>query len=72
MLVIVSHILAAGTALGDWRRFLPTHWSYAWTDTLTPEIAWDAMAKGALCSVAYAVVLLAWAWRHFQRKDVTS
>jgi ABC-2 type transport system permease protein len=72
MLVIVSNILDAVTALGEWRRFLPTHWSYAWTDTLTPEIGWDAMAKGALCSVTYAVILLAWAWRHFLKKDVTS
>jgi ABC-2 type transport system permease protein len=72
MLVIVSNILDAVTALGEWRRFLPTHWSYAWTDTLTAEISWDAMARGALCSTVYTVVLLGWAWRHFLRKDVTS
>jgi ABC-2 type transport system permease protein len=72
MLVIVSNILDAVTALGDWRRFLPTHYSYAWTDTLTPEVSWDAMARGTLVSVTYAVVLLTWAWVHFLRKDVTS
>jgi ABC-2 type transport system permease protein len=72
LLVIVSNILDAVTALGDWRRLLPTHYGYAWTDTLTPEVAWDAMARGALVSVTYAVVLLAWAWWHFLRKDVTS
>jgi ABC-2 type transport system permease protein len=72
MLVIVSNILDAVTALGDWRRLLPTHYSYAWTDTLTPEVSYDAMARGALVSVTYAVVLLAWAWWHFLRKDVTS
>jgi ABC-2 type transport system permease protein len=72
MLVIVSNILDAVTALGDWRRLLPTHYSYAWTDTLAPEVTWDAMARGALVSVTYAVVLLAWAWWHFLRKDVTS
>jgi ABC-2 type transport system permease protein len=72
MLVIVSNILDAVTALGEWRRYLPTHWSYAWTDTLNPEIIWDSMATGALCSVLYAVILLAWAWRHFLRKDITS
>ena len=31
MLLIVSTILDAVTALGDWRRFLPTHYSYART-----------------------------------------
>jgi len=72
MLVIVSNILDAVTALGDWRRLLPTHYSYAWTDTLTAEVTWDAMARGALVSVTYAVVLLGWAWWHFLRKDVTS
>ena len=72
MLVIVSNILDAVTALGDWRRLLPTHYAYAWTDTLTPEVAWSGMARGALVSVTYTVVLLAWAWHHFLRKDVTS
>ena len=72
MLVIVSNILDAVTALGDWRRLLSTHYAYAWTDTLTPEVTWNGMARGALVSVTYAVVLLAWAWRHFLRKDVTS
>jgi ABC-2 type transport system permease protein len=72
MLVIVSNILDAVTALGEWRRFLPTHWSYAWTDTLTQEISWDEMARGALCSTVYAVVLLTWAWHHFLKKDITS
>jgi ABC-2 type transport system permease protein len=72
LLVIVSNILDAVTALGDWRRLLPTHYAYAWTDTLTPEVAWNGMARGALVSVTYAVVLLAWAWHHFLRKDVTS
>jgi ABC-2 type transport system permease protein len=72
MLVIVSNILDAVTALGDWRRLLPTHYSYAWTDTLTAEVTWDAMARGALVSVTYTVVLLGWAWWHFHRKDVTS
>jgi ABC-2 type transport system permease protein len=72
MLVIVSNILDAVTALGHWRRLLPTHYSYAWTDTLTPVVSWDGMARGALVSVTYAVVLFAWAWWHFLRKDVTS
>jgi ABC-2 type transport system permease protein len=72
LLVIVSNILDAVTALGRWREVLPTHYSYAWTDALGPTIAWDSMARGALWSVGYSVALLAAAWWHFLRKDVTS
>jgi ABC-2 type transport system permease protein len=72
LLVILSNILDAVTALGDWRRFLPTHYTYAWTDALQAQISWDAMARGALWSIGYSVVLLALAWRHFLRKDITS
>jgi ABC-2 type transport system permease protein len=72
LLVIVSNILDAVTALGAWRELLPTHYQFAWTDVLAPEIAWEAMARGALESVVYGVVLLVVAWRHFERKDITS
>jgi ABC-2 type transport system permease protein len=72
LIVIVSDILDAVTALGDWRRFLPTHYSLAWTDALSADITWDSMARGALWSAGYSVVLLAFAWWHFERKDITS
>ncbi|GAB3244552.1 ABC transporter permease [Kineosporia babensis] len=72
MLVIVCNILDTITALGDWRRFLPTHYSLAWTDVLGAELVWDSMVRGALWSIGYSVVLLAWAWWHFEGKDVTS
>jgi ABC-2 type transport system permease protein len=72
LLVIVSNILDAVTALGRWREGLPTHYSFAWADTLGPTIVWDSMAKGALWSVAYSGVLLAAAWWHFLRKDIVS
>ena len=72
LLVILSNILDAVTALGDWRRVLPTHYSLAWTDVLGAQITWDAMARGALWSIGYSVVLLAAAWWHFERKDITS
>lgn len=72
LLVILSNILDAVTALGDSRRFLPTHYSFAWTDVLGAQITWDGMARGALWSIGYSVVLLAAAWRHFERKDITS
>jgi ABC-2 type transport system permease protein len=72
LLVIVSNILDAVTALGDWRNVLPTHYSYAWTDVLGSTISWDTMARGVLWSLTYTLVLLAAAWLHFLRKDVVS
>jgi ABC-2 type transport system permease protein len=72
LLVIVSNILDAVTALGDWRNVLPTHYAYAWTDALGGTISWDQMARGALWSLTYSLVLLAVAWRHFLRKDIVS
>jgi ABC-2 type transport system permease protein len=72
MLVIVSNILDSVTALGDTRRFLPTHYSLAWTDVLGTDLRWDGMVRGSLWSVGYAMVLLACAWWHFERKDITS
>ncbi|GLZ12384.1 ABC transporter permease [Actinomadura sp. NBRC 104425] len=71
-LVIVSNILDAVTALGSWRDFLPTHWMYAWTDALQPQIQWTGMAKGTALSVAYSVVLFALAFRRFRDRDVVS
>lgn len=72
LLVILSNILDAVTALGDWRRFLPTHYSLAWTDVLAATITWDNMVRGALWSIGYSLVLLAAAWWHFEHKDITS
>jgi ABC-2 type transport system permease protein len=72
VLVIVSNILDAVTALGDLREALPTHYQYSWVDALGPSVSWDAMTKGALYSVGYSIVLLGLAWRHFLRKDVLS
>ena len=72
LLVIVTNILDAVTALGHWREALPVHYQYAWTDALGPEIAWESMARGALWSLTYTLVMLALAWWHFVRKDVVS
>jgi ABC-2 type transport system permease protein len=71
-LVIVSDILDAVTALGDWRRVLPTHWQFAWLDAMQPQISWGGMLEGAAVSVSYALILLAWAFRHFGAKDIVS
>lgn len=72
MLVILSNILDAVTALGQWRQMLPMHYSLAWTDVLGPRISWDQMATGTLWSLGYTLALLCAAWWHFERKDVTS
>jgi ABC-2 type transport system permease protein len=71
-LVIVSNIIDAVTALGHWRDFLPTHWLFAWTDALQPDLVWTGMIKGAVLSASYAIVLLALAVRRFRTKDVVS
>jgi ABC-2 type transport system permease protein len=72
LLVIVSNILDAVTALGSWRQALPTHYQFAWTDALGENIVWDNMARGVLWSLGFALVLLTLAWWHFDRKDVVS
>lgn len=72
LLVIVSNILDAVTALGSLRNGLPTHYQYSWVDALGPSVRWDGMLRGTAWSVAYSVVLLAVAVRHFARKDIVS
>jgi ABC-2 type transport system permease protein len=72
LLIIVSNILDQVTALGSLRDVLPTHYSYAWLDALGPTIQWDSMLRGTVSSIAYSAVLLAFAWRHFLRKDIVS
>jgi ABC-2 type transport system permease protein len=71
-LVIVSNIIDAVTALGHWREFLPTHWQFAWTDALQPDLLWTNMIKGMVLSASYAIVFLALAVRRFRTKDVVS
>ncbi len=71
-LTIVGNVLDAVTALGAWRDVLPAHWQYAWADVLQPRLEWSGMVKGTSVSVAYAVVLVALAFRHFRGKDVVS
>src|SRR5262249_44858844 len=44
-LVIVSDILDAVTALGGWRRVLPSHWQFAWLDAMQPQISWGGMLE---------------------------
>lgn len=71
-LTIVGNVLDAVTALGSWRDFLPAHWQFAWADALQPDLEWSGMAKGAAISVTYALILFAFAFRGFSRKDIVS
>jgi ABC-2 type transport system permease protein len=71
-LVIVSTILDQVTALGSWRKILPTHWQFAWLDAFSVQLSWGAMVEGAAVSVSYALVLFALAFRRFRRKDIVS
>lgn len=71
-LTIIGQVLDEVTALGDWRDFVPAHWSYAWTDAVRPELAWDEMIPGMALSLTYALVLFALAFRGFAGKDVVS
>ncbi|ACZ89558.1 ABC transporter permease [Streptosporangium roseum] len=71
-LVIVSSILQAVEALGSLREFLPTFWNTAWLDALAPQPDYSGMIKGVAVSVTYSVILIAFAFRRFRRKDVVS
>ncbi len=70
--IIVSNILDAITALGGWRRILPTHWQFSWLNVMQPQINWIPMIEGAAVSLCYAIVLIALAFRRFRAKDIVS
>jgi ABC-2 type transport system permease protein len=72
LLVVVSSILDEITALDPYRHYLPTHFQYAWVDTLSSPIRWDDMIRGTGLALVYASVFLGYAWLRFDRKDITS
>ncbi len=72
MLVVVSNIIDQITALGTYREYLPTHFNYAWVDTLSSPIRWDDMIRGTGLALIYAAAFLGYAWLRFDRKDITS
>jgi ABC-2 type transport system permease protein len=72
MIVIVSNILDAVSALGGLRHFLPTHYEFSWLDAISPSVSWGGMARGAIYSAIYSSILLVAAWYRFARKDITS
>jgi len=72
MLHVVSTILDQITALDPYRQVLPSHFNYAWVDTLSSQIRWDDMIRGTGVALVYVAVFLGYAWLRFDRKDVTS
>jgi hypothetical protein len=72
LLVVVSNIVDQITALDPYRKYLPTHFNYAWVDTLSSPIRWDDMYRGTGVALVYAAVFLGAAWLRFDRKDITS
>jgi ABC-2 type transport system permease protein len=72
MLAVVSTILDQITALGSYRNYLPTHFQYAWIDSLSTPIRYDDMLRGAGLACVYTAIFLGWAWLRFDRKDITS
>jgi ABC-2 type transport system permease protein len=71
-LMILSAILDQVTALGAWRQILPSHWQFAWLDAVQAQITWGGMLEGVSVCACYGTVLLALAFRRFQRKDIVS
>jgi ABC-2 type transport system permease protein len=69
---ILSQILNQITALGGLRNYLPTHYSYAWSDLLSTDVDYGNLARGALTSLIFALIFSVLAVRRFQTKDITS
>ncbi|HKJ11561.1 MAG TPA: ABC transporter permease [Ornithinimicrobium sp.] len=69
---IVSSILDALDALGDWRRGLPNHYAFEWVGLFSPEADYGALLPGVLWALLWATVFVALAYRHFSRKDIVS
>ncbi|MGB7423584.1 MAG: ABC transporter permease, partial [Ornithinimicrobium sp.] len=69
---IVSSILDALDALGDWRHALPNHYAFEWVALFGAEPDYWALLPGVLWALLWATVFFALAYRHFARKDVLS
>jgi ABC-2 type transport system permease protein len=72
LLTILSQILDQIDALEDIRNYLPTHYSFAWTGTLSDPIRWDDMVRGGFAGIVYALLFFALGVMKFRRKDITS
>lgn len=69
---ILSSILDALSALGDYRRVLPNHYAREWIGLFTQDADYAALLPGVLWAMLYATVFIALGYRHFARKDVLS
>ncbi|CAN5882593.1 MAG: ABC transporter permease [Actinomycetota bacterium] len=69
---IVSSILGALDALGQWRRGLPNYYAREWLDLFAGRADYAVLLPGVLWSSLWTVAFLALAYRHFARKDVLS
>ncbi|AZI57902.1 ABC transporter permease [Nakamurella antarctica] len=72
LLTILSQILDQIDALGGIRDWLPTHYAFAWTGTLSDPIRWDDMIRGGFAGLGYALILFGFGVMRFRRKDITS
>ena len=69
---ITSQILDAITALGDFRRFLPTHYWEAWIDLFRVGTPLDDMRNGVVLGLGYSVAILLVAFWIYENKDINS
>ena len=72
VIVIVSNILDAISALGSIREWLPTHYANAWLGALASDIDWTSMARGAAYSIVAFALCIGYAVYRFERKDIVS
>jgi ABC-2 type transport system permease protein len=72
LLNIVSAILNQIDALGDLRRFLPTHYANAWLGLLSTPPQTDDVVLGCISALSFATVFFALGFWRFVRKDVVS
>jgi ABC-2 type transport system permease protein len=71
-LLIAMQILGAISSLRRIRPVLLATWFAEWSHVLEVPVGWTAMAKGALCAVAYIVVFTAAGITIFRRRDILS
>lgn len=69
---ITSQILDAISALGDARRFLPTHYWEAWIDLFRVGTPLEEMRSGVVLGLGYSIAILLVAFWIFENKDINS
>ncbi|WP_051114864.1 ABC transporter permease [Actinokineospora enzanensis] len=72
LVAILSQILDQITALDNLRNYLPTHFSFAWSDLIATDIDWTNLAQGTFSAVTFAAIFGLLAARRFRSKDITS